>query len=170
MVVMAAGLGLGAWPGVVLADGGIVRFAERRGDRLITVLTTPTPLRAGIVDVSVLVQEARSGQPLRDVPIVVHAQPIQGEPRRISARATTAAATNKLLHAAQLDLGESGRWHVDVIVQDTDPASPIGFDVDVNEPLPPWLDMTFWIGWPVAAIGLFAIHQWLGHRRERIRS
>jgi hypothetical protein len=40
-----------------MADGGALRFSGRRGDRLIAVFTTPTPLRAGLTDLSVLVQE-----------------------------------------------------------------------------------------------------------------
>ncbi len=42
----------------VFGDGGAVRFSGQQGDWRITVFTSPTPLRAGPVDVSVLVQDA----------------------------------------------------------------------------------------------------------------
>src|SRR6202162_2952447 len=51
---------LGSEVSVASADGGAVRYSERHDDRLITVFTDPTPLRAGIVDVSVLIQDANS--------------------------------------------------------------------------------------------------------------
>jgi hypothetical protein len=154
---------------VLHADGGAVRFSGRYGNRRITVFTAPTPLRAGLVDVSVLVQEADSGRPLPDVPIVVRAHPLHQAQGRISAPATTAAATNKLLQAASVPLSEPGWWHVEVVVQGVGAGSPIGFDVAVTEALPPWLNLSIWIGWPVGAIGLFAVHQWLVQRRRSFR-
>ncbi len=58
IALAAAWIVLGAATSVAWADGGAVRFLERRGDRLVTVFTSPTPLRAGPVDVSVLLQRA----------------------------------------------------------------------------------------------------------------
>jgi hypothetical protein len=149
-----------------LADGGTVRFSEKREGRWITVFTAPTPLRAGPVDISVLVQDADSGRPLRDVPIVVSAQPIRNPSARTSIPATTEAATNKFLHSAPLEFSEPGWWHIEVVVRGSSSEPAIGFDVEVAEALPPWLNMSLWIGWPLAAIGFFAVHQWLVHRRR----
>ena len=166
IALLATWFALGAGASIALGDGGAVRFSSRRGDRLITVFTAPTPLRAGVVDVSVLVQDADSGKPLLDVRIVVHAHPIQHSQGRISAPATSEAATNKLLRAAGLELSEPGWWRVEVVVQDLGPGPPISFDVEVAEGPPPWLDLSVWIGWPLVAIGCFALHQWLVHRRR----
>jgi hypothetical protein len=163
--LVTAGLALGAEAPAARADGGAVRAYERRDDRLIAVFTAPTPIRVGFVDVSILVQDANSGSPLPDGPIVVHAHPIHDPRGRISVPATSGAATNKLLRAARLELSEPGRWHVEVVAQGVG-QGPIGFDIDVAEAQPPWLDMTVWIGWPLVAIGLFAVHQWLVHRRS----
>ena len=68
------GLGVGCVP--ALADGGTLRFFGRRGDRLVTVFTVPAPLRAGPIDLSVLVQDAQTGRPITDLPIEVHANRI----------------------------------------------------------------------------------------------
>jgi len=43
---------------LLLADGGTVRLSQQQGNYQIAVLTTPTPLRAGPIDISVLVQKA----------------------------------------------------------------------------------------------------------------
>lgn len=141
-----------------------MRYSERHDDRLITVFTSPTPLRAGIVDVSVLIQDANSGKPLPDVPVTVSAYPIHNLEGRISGAATTDAATNKLLRAAQLDFSESGPWRIELAVEGLRQGSPIAFEVDVAEARPPWVQTSFWIGWPIAVIGLFVMHQFLVRR------
>jgi hypothetical protein len=143
----------------VHGDGGTLRFSGRRSDRLVTVFTAPAPLRAGSIDLSVLVQAALTGRPITDLPIEVHAHQIGHAETMIRAAATPGAATNKLLRAARLELPEPGRWHFDVAVQGVDLSQPIGFDVEVAHPPPPWLEMIFWIAWPVLPIGLFAIHR-----------
>lgn len=165
-VLLAVSFALGTWASVALGDGGSVRFSERRSDYRITVFTSPTPLRAGLVDVSVLVQDVNSGTLVTDVEIVVRARSIHGAQRRMSAPATTEAATNKLMRAASLEFSEPGWWHVEVAVQGTGEELPIGFDVDVAEALPPWLEMSLWIGCPVVAISFFAIHQGLVRLRQ----
>ena len=66
-------------PAAAEADGGTVRHSERRGDRSITVFTSPTPLRAGLVDVSVLVLDANTGTPLVDVPVDVPVAPFSDD-------------------------------------------------------------------------------------------
>ena len=55
-------------------------------------------------------QDAESGKPITDVPINVHARRIGHQEAPITAVATQAAATNKLLQAAQLELSAPGRW------------------------------------------------------------
>jgi hypothetical protein len=154
-------------PAIARADGGTVRCSEVRDGCRITVFTAPTTLRAGPVDVSVLVQDAASGTPLLDVPILVSAHPANYPGLRISIQATSEAATNKFLRAAPMNLVEPGWWHVDVMVQDS--KQSIGFDVEVAEAPPPWLALGLWIGWPLLAIAVFAVHQWLVRRRSTCR-
>ena len=151
---------------VAWADGGTVRYSGRCGDRLITVFTDPTPPRSGLVDVSVLIQEASSGKPRPDIPVIVEAQRVDHPQKQIRAPATSEAATNKLLRAAQLDLA-AGRWHLDIVVENSGLVSPPEFDLDVAEGLPAWIQMGFWIGWPFLAIGLFVMHQFLVRRRSQ---
>jgi hypothetical protein len=162
--LLATWLCLGQEASVARADGGAVRYSQRHDDRLITVFTDPTPLRAGIVDISVLIQDANSGKPLPDVPVIVSAYPLHDQETRISSPATTEAATNKLLRAVQLNFSESGPWRIEVTVDDVGQRSPIAFEVDVAEARPPWIQTSLWIGWPLVAIGIFFIHQFLVRR------
>jgi hypothetical protein len=167
--ILSAWFMLGAAMSIARADGGTVRYSGRCGDRLITVFTDPTPPRSGVVDVSVLVQEGDSGKPRPEIPVIVEAQRVDQPQKQIRAPATTEAATNKLLRAAQLDLA-AGRWHVDIVVEGSGQVSPPEFDLDVAEGLPPWIQMGFWIGWPLAAIGLFVVHQFLVSQRPQVDS
>jgi hypothetical protein len=147
-------------------DGGTVRCSERRGDRSVTVFTSPTPLRAGTVDVSVLLLDANGGTPLIDVPVVVEARSADSQGRHMTRAATNEAATNKLMRAAEIEL-PAGKWHFAVFVDDPAKSSPLAFDVDVAEPIAPWVETSLWIGWPFAVIGLFAVHRLLVHRRSQ---
>jgi len=151
-----------------LADGGFLRFSKEIDGRHISVFTTPTPLRVGLADIIVLVQEGVSGTPLSTVPIVIHVYPIHDFLRSISAEATAAAATNKLMRAAQLQFSQPGFWHMEVIVKDNGTTSKIDFDFEVAEALPPWLDLLPWIAWPLGVIILYALWQFLVPRRRRI--
>jgi hypothetical protein len=166
VIFLAIGwLELGAASSPALGDGGTLRFSGRRGDRVVTVFTTPTPLSAGPIDLSVLVQDRQTGRPITDLSIEVHAQPLGKAKQPIRALATSELATNKLFRAARLELTEPGRWHFDVFVLGVDQAQPIGFNVEVAQPSSSWLEMSLWVAWPLVPIGLFAIAQFRLRRR-----
>jgi hypothetical protein len=166
IVPLAAWFALGVESPVAMGDGGTLRFSGRRADRLITVFTAPAPLRSGPVDISILLQDADSGTPLSDVPIMVRAHPTHSLGEKINVPATTEAATNKLMRAARLDFTEPGTWHVQVDVQDRAQEVQIEFDVEVAEALPQWLEMWPWICLPIPVIALFGIHQVFARRRS----
>jgi hypothetical protein len=153
--------------GVLHADGGAVRLSERKGDYRITVFTSPTPLRAGPVDISVFVQNAATGEPIPEAGINLRAMPRDRPEATISQRATTEAATNKLFQAAVFDLPEPGWWDVVIIVEGLREQIEVQFEMEADEPLPRFWEMTPWIAWPAAAILLFCVHQWLVRRKSR---
>src|SRR5262245_51794128 len=86
------------------ADGGTVRLSQRAGGYRITVFTEPTPFRAGPVDVSVLVQDAATGDVVPGAQVTVWAAPSGRGGEAAEHPATTEAATNKLLRAALFEL------------------------------------------------------------------
>src|SRR6185503_19452201 len=81
---------------LVFADGGTVRLSRREGNYNITVLTSPTPLRAGPLDVSVLVQRAETNELVTDGQVTINATPQAHPGHAVSHLATTLEATNKL--------------------------------------------------------------------------
>lgn len=95
------------------ANGGTVRISRAPlGPYLVTIYSSPTPLRTGEVDVSVLVQD--SGNAVLAPPISVEARPLTlgggSSGGTIRREATRAQATNKLFQAAKFDVSEPGEW------------------------------------------------------------
>jgi hypothetical protein len=148
---------------LVRADGGSIRLSERRGGYRITVFSAPSPFRAGPVDISVLVQDAVTGDPLPQGRVTVRMTQI-GQPT-LEYPATQEAATNKLLHAAQFELPATGRWDLEVRVEGPQGAAVAACEVEAADRLPRWHSLWLWITWPAVAIALFAIHQLLVRRR-----
>lgn len=164
IALAAIWLALAIEPTNARGDGGAIRFSERRENCLITVFTAPTPLRAGPVDVSVLVQDAVTGEPLAPARVTVRVSKA-GQPE-LEYPATQEAATNKLLRAAQFDLPVSGRWEIEVQIEGLHGLAVIRGQLDAAASLPPWRNLWPWIGWPALAIALFGIHQMFARRRR----
>jgi hypothetical protein len=150
----------------VHADGGTLRLSQRRGPYRVTVFTAPTHLRAGPVDISVLVQDADSSKPLLDVPVEVRVRSVDVPETAMGGLASVEAATNKLFRALQLDLAPAGRWRVEVTAGGTETA---GFEMELGEALPSWLGLAGWIAWPVLVIFLFAVHAWLARKPSGVK-
>jgi hypothetical protein len=147
---------LGSWCEPASADGGSMRLFGKKGGYQITVFTAPTPFRAGAVDISALVQDASTGDPMTAVRVTVRM--IKSGRLALEYPATSEAATNKLFRSAQFELPEPGRWEMQVQVEGLYGLAVIGGEVEAAEPLPRWHELWLWIGWPAVVIALFGIH------------
>ena len=58
-------------PHLAFADGGAILTRQTINDLDVTVFAAPLPLRAGPVDVSVLVQDAKTTKPLLDAQVEI---------------------------------------------------------------------------------------------------
>jgi hypothetical protein len=156
---------LGIWCAPASADGGTMRLSGKRGGYQVTVFSGPTPIRAGPVDISVLVQDSMTGEPMPHARVIVR----MTKPGQLALEypATAQVATNKLFRAAQFELPEPGRWALEVQVQGSHGLGVIGGDLEAVEPLPRWHEMWPWIGWPALVIALFGIHLALEQEKRR---
>ncbi len=59
------------WTKGALADGGTVQFTKAAGPFVVTVFATPSPLRAGPVDISLMIQQSNNQQPLLDCDVEI---------------------------------------------------------------------------------------------------
>ena len=145
----------------VCADGGQVRAVEHYGDEEITVFTSPTPMCAGWIDISVAVQNTATGEICEDTQVVVELKHRDPTVPVIRTTATAEAATNKLLRAALVELPEQGTWDVTVCVSVDNASTPIEthFTMDVAAPWPTWMTEWRWFCWPVVPILLFIVHR-----------
>jgi hypothetical protein len=151
------------------ADGGVVRLRERAGGYQIAVFTSPTPLRAGPVDVSVLVQDAETGECVPEAQVTVSLK-ATGDGRSLKFPAATAAATNRLFHAAVFELPEAGRWDVEVAVEGPRGRALLRFGIEADGPAPRWLELWPWFTWPALVVALFGLHQMMIRARPAARS
>jgi hypothetical protein len=144
------------------ADGGTVRLAGQKGNYRITVFTAPAPVRAGPVDVSVLVQEAVTGEQASGVRVTIKAVPQNASAGgTFSLPATKGAATNKLYYAANIELPEPGWYTLEVSIDGPLGRERVSFELEVGEPAPPWLAVWPWVAWPALVVLLFGIHLFL---------
>jgi hypothetical protein len=155
---------------VARADGGAVRLSEKRGDYLITVFTSPTPLRAGPVDISVFVQDAGTGESVTTGQVMVRATPRGRPDEAIQRPATTEAATNKLYRGAVVDLPEPGWWDVDITIDGLREPVQVRAELEAGPQLPHWRSLWLWISWPAAVVVLYGVHRWLVRRTGRLNS
>jgi hypothetical protein len=161
--VILAWLVLAAACSRACADGGTLRLSAVEGAYRISVFTAPAPFRAGPVDISILVQDRATGEPVpsarANVRLTQAGQPALAVP------ATFSAATNKLFRSARFDLPDSGLWKIQVQIDGPSGAVALSGDVEAGAAAPEWQELWLWIGWPGAAIALFGIHHVLVRRK-----
>jgi hypothetical protein len=162
---IAVGLALG-WLGAsacsaARGDGGTVRMSGRVGSHEVTVFTSPTPVRVGPVDISVLIQDSASGEPVADERVRIEISPRDRSGPVLNQVATTETATNKLFYAARFELPEPGAWDVEVHIQESPGVAPLRFTLPVAPALPRWLSLWAWIAWPALAVLVYGVHRFL---------
>ena len=113
------------------------RAWSRRADCEVAVFTEPTPFVAGPVDVSVLLLDPTTGEPIPGARVTVAVAP-EGRPDLAAEHPATAeAAANKLLYAAVFELRYSGRCDVTVKVDGSVTPPEVRFTLDVARPSRP---------------------------------
>jgi hypothetical protein len=147
------------------AHQGTVRLCERAGGYQLAVFTLPTPLRAGPLDVSVLVQDVATGECVTQARVTLHLT-ARGSGLVLEHPATSGASGNKLFQEAVFELPEAGWWDVEVAVDGPRGPARVRFPVEAGEAPPRWLDLWPWFGWPAFAVALFGLHRALVGRRR----
>jgi len=154
-------------PTQAYGDGGTARFSGNVGDYRMTVFTEPTPLRAGPVDVSVLLQDRQTGGFVTDAAVTISVSHTDRPLNVNRVSATTASATNKLFQAASFEFAQPGTWNIGVEVRENQQADSGEFELNVAPRFPRWVDFIFWIGFPVIPIALFGVRESVRYRNAR---
>lgn len=160
------------------ADGGvpIARHTVEGWD--LTVFASPVPLRAGPVDVSVLVQDAKTGSAVLDasvfvgwqsdgppgnsdwLPLCCSMDTLQG---KIPALRTH--SQNKLLYGAWIPVRTEGPSRLTVDVATPGRSAALTIEIDARPPRAPLAAYWPLLAFPPAAAGVFALHRSLIRRR-----
>jgi hypothetical protein len=150
---------IAALAAVARGDGGVVQFNGPAGPFDVAVFTAPTPLRAGPVDISVLIRERTDQRPILDAEVVLQLVPANATGPAITAAATREQATNKLLYAALVDLPAPGAWNMRVTVRHGAAAATVAQHLEAARALPPLLAFWPYLAMPPVCIALFILHQ-----------
>jgi hypothetical protein len=150
----------------VHGDGGAVQFRRRSGPFVITLFSSPVPLRTGAADLSVLVESVDGNQPVLDATVGLD---LSQPGTHLTLEATHAQATNKLLYAALPEIPRPGNWAVTVSVKRADLKAATTGNVTVLPGSPALVAY-----WPYFAIvpcliALFVVNQILKSKTRRNR-
>lgn len=145
-----------------------MQFQRKAGAFNITLFSTPAKVRAGLADLSVMVQKNGTETPVLDADVRLHL--IKREANAIaevSAPARHDQATNKLLYAAHVFLNATGKWRVEISVLNATESAIVTGELNVLPPEPPLLEYwPYFAILPVMAI-LFVFNRVLRRRRQR---
>jgi hypothetical protein len=130
------------------ADGGTVLFHKPAGDFDITLFSKSEAVRAGINDLSVLVQRPDHST-VMDATVLLHLEQKQtsGDILRLTAIATHAKATNKTLYAVPFNIPATGSWHLEADITSQGKTGIATGEITVLPPLPPVVNY-----WPYVAM------------------
>ena len=116
------------------ANGGTIQVSmERAGPYAVTVMTDPSPIRVGTVDVSVLVEQA-DGDLVQDAKVMVTATPSAAPDGAATYEATHDRATNKLFYAADIAITRAGVWQIEVTIGGDLGDGAVNFSIEAAEP------------------------------------
>lgn len=104
-------------PDTIDIDEAVVRFQGTSGPFQVSIFAPPGPVEPGPCDISVLVQDASSEEPILDADVEISVQPTAGAGDATVLRATRQQSVNKLLASATAQLPRSGSWDLRVSVR-----------------------------------------------------
>lgn len=144
-----------------------MQLRKQAGPFLVTLFSTPSPLRKGLADLSVMVQRVNDRSPVLDANVKVHLRKRGGDNIiEVFAPARHENASNKLLYAAKVNLIAPGEWLAEVEVIEGGATADVAGQVTVLPESPPLT--TYWPYFALVplAIALFVFNRWLRRRRE----
>jgi hypothetical protein len=146
----------------LFADAGAIVLRQQTDDIRITVFAAPAPLHAGPADISLLIQDVSSGEPVLDADVRLRLS-FPGGPETL-VPATHLSATNKILYAAPVTLQREGNWRLEGDVRARGRNIHFQTELSVLSPQQPLLTWWPWFALPAAATLLFILNQYLKHR------
>lgn len=158
-------------PGLAWADGGVIVSRQTLDGLNLTVMAAPAPLRAGPVDVSVLLQDEKTGDSVLDAKVELAWNSASStspdwmppccsmEKAGEKIPADRAHSQNKLFYSAMVPVKSAGTSQLLVSIEHGGATTLAACDITVGPPAPPFLAYWMWLAFPPVAIGGFILHQ-----------
>jgi hypothetical protein len=144
-----------------LCDGGAVLFRKESGPLAVAVFASPEPLAVGTSDISVLLQNRKSLQPVLDAEVSLSLC------ESIRAHPTHGLAQNKLLYAALVTLTNPGNCQIAVAILWNGEWTHVTNTADVGPARAMVTSYWTWIALPPLLIVGFIIRERLILRKEK---
>lgn len=155
---------LGSFVQIARADGGAALFQQNSASFSVTLFSTEIPLRPGLADFSVLLEQLDGRSLILDAQVSIELEHESGT--IIRTEATRSQARNKLLYCSLINLPKSGKWKVRLHVTRGESSTEVLGDLLVAAPEPVLVSYWKLFALPPITITLFIINQWL--RRKRL--
>lgn len=165
-------------PGLLRADGGAILAKQTVNGLDLTVFASPMPLRAGPVDISVLVQKENAPAALLDANVEIAWSSVAStspdwmppccsmDKNTDKIPATRGHSQNKFLYSAIVPVKSSGASELVIRVTRNGEEALLSCDVQAGPPRAPALAYWPWLAFPPVAILGFALNQKLGRRKK----
>lgn len=150
------------------ADGGWVCLQQTKEPYKITIFANGTPLRAGPLDFSALVQDAKTGKTVTGAEVVFRFSPnfpleaskdgewlppcCRLEANTFEGKAVRGAGGNSLLYENRTSLTQPGNWKMQVSVSGNGQPVLIEGTIQVEKAAAPWF-----MFWPYLAAPIFGV-------------
>ena len=148
------------------ADGGTVQMRRDADGLLITVFASPSPLPVGPADISLLLQNRNTLEPVLDAKISLILRQ-DATAIEFVARPTREGARNKLLYAATAMFAEPGKWRLAITVSHQGKETKAAGVLNVAPAPSRIASYAGYIAFPPVMIVLVVIRERLIQRRSR---
>jgi hypothetical protein len=160
-----------AMAGLILADGGTLILRQTAGPLTVSVFSSPSPLRVGTGDISVMVQKTADKSSVLDAKVNLRLS--HSSPEGISTVFVPTShdkATNKLLYASNVSLNAEGPWKLLVTIDSKLGNAEVAGNIEVLPRQAPIISF-----WPYFAlvpllILVFILNRWLRSRMATSRN
>ena len=142
------------------ADGGAVVFSGESGPVRATLFVEPVPPRVGQFDLSLLLQDRASLEPIAayGAILTLTSEAVEGDVEQIETVMERGSATNALLQSALIETERAGRWQVTLVVDQVNGSAPeysFSFPLEVAPRRARFWDVAIWIALPLIPLLLF---------------
>ena len=153
--------------GAAFADGGQLQGSELSGPFVISLYTSPIPLRTGTAELTALITNSADRTPVLDATVQIL---LRSETHPESAFVMKAMrGGDGLRYFATPKLKAAGRWSIRIEASNSQGSGTFVRTLAVEDALPIYISLWPVLAFPPVPIAVFALQQRLRKRRGRVR-